>query len=132
MALTAPEGQELARPARQKRQGRSVAFRAQIVLQCHQGLHDSAVARALRTTNYTVGVWRKRFPARGIDGLFDEPRVGAPRQIGDERIEEVVTQTLESTPPGATQWSTRLRAKKLALSQSSISRIWRAFGLKPP
>lgn len=131
IVLNAAELEELERLARQKRKGRSVAFRAQIVLQCGQGLPDSAVARALRTTNYTVGVWRKRFLTRGIAGLFDEPRVGAPRQIGDERIEEVVTQTLESAPRAATHWSTRLLAKKLGLSQSSVSRIWRAFGLKP-
>src|SRR5215210_7722494 len=93
---------DLERLARQKRRGRSVAFRAQIVLRCHLGLHDAEVARELRTTNYTVGAWRKRFLARGIEGLFDEPRAGAPRQIGDDRIEEVVTQTLESTPQGAT------------------------------
>lgn len=122
---------ELERLARQKRRGRSVAFRAQIVLRCHGGGHDTKVARELRTTNYTVGVWRKRFLARGLDGLFDEPRVGAPRKIGDDRIEEVVTKTLESTPRGATHWSTRQMAKKLGLSQTSISRIWRAFGLKP-
>jgi transposase len=51
--------------------------------------------------------------------------------MDDERIEEVVTRTLETTPEGATHWSTRLLAKKLHLSQSSVSRIWRAFGLKP-
>jgi transposase len=85
----------------------------------------------LRTTNYTVGVWRKRFLARGLDGLFDEPRSGAPRRIEDEQIEEVVTRTLESAPEGATHWSTRQMARKLKLSQSAISRIWRAFGLKP-
>jgi transposase len=122
---------ELERLARQKRRGRSVAFRAQIVLRCHSGRHDAEVARELRTTNYTVGVWRKRFLARGLDGLFDEARVGAPRKIGDDRIEEVVTKTLESTPQGATHWSTRQMARKLGLSQTTISRIWRAFGLKP-
>jgi transposase len=122
---------ELERLARQKRRGRSVAFRAQIVLRCNGGVRDSEVALALRTTNATVGAWRKRFLARGIEGLLDEPRVGAPRQIGDDRIEEVVTQTLESTPQGATHWSTRQMAKKLGFSQSSISRIWRAFGLQP-
>ena len=131
ISLNAAQIEELERLARQKRTGRSVAFRAQVVLACNQGRHDSAVARTLRTTNYTVGVWRKRFLARGVAGLFDEPRVGAPRRIDDQRIEQVVTLTLESTPRAATHWSTRLMAKKLALSQTSVSRIWRAFGLKP-
>jgi transposase len=71
------------------------------------------------------------FCERGVNGLFDEPRAGAPRQIDDEQIEKVVTETLEKSPKGATHWSTRLLAKKLKLSQSTVSRIWRAFGLKP-
>lgn len=131
VTLTPAQSEELKRLARQRRRGRSLAFRAQIILRCDSGRPDAQVARELRTTNYTVGLWRKRFLARGLDGLFDEPRVGAPRRIGDDRIEEVVTQTLESTPAGATHWSTRQMAKKLRLSQTSISRIWRAFGLKP-
>jgi transposase len=131
ICLDAEQVSELERLTRLKRRSRDVAFRAQIVLRCHQGLHDSEVARELCTTNYTVGVWRKRFLKGGIERLLDEPRAGAPRQIGDERIEEVVTKTLESTPEGATHWSTRQMARKLQLSQSTVSRIWRAFGLKP-
>lgn len=123
--------EELKRLSRQRRRGRSVAFRALIILRCGQGLKDAAVARALRTTKTTVGLWRKRFLESGLDGLYDEPRVGAPRRIGDDRIEEVVTKTLESVPQGATHWSTRQMAKKVQMSQTTVSRIWRAFGLKP-
>ena len=131
ISIEAAQREELERLARQKRQSRSVAFRAQIILRCAEGGSDLEVAKSLRTSNSTVGFWRKRFIDRGLDGLFDEPRVGAPRQIDDEQIEEVVTKTLETAPEGATHWSTRLLARKLQLSQSSISRIWRAFGLKP-
>jgi transposase len=129
--LKPAEEKELEQLARLKRRTRHVAFRAQIILQCNQSQSDRRVAALLRTSNGTVGLWRRRFLARGLDGLFDEPRAGAPRQIDDQRIEEVVTKTLESTPEAATHWSTRLLAKNLQLSQSSISRIWRAFGLKP-
>jgi transposase len=131
IALEAATIEELERLVRQRRTGRSVAFRAQIILRCQQEPTDAAVARVLHTTKTTVGLWRKRFLAQGLEGLFDEPRVGAPRQIGDDRVEQVVTQTLEAAPQGATHWSTRQLAKKLAMSQSTISRIWRAFGLKP-
>lgn len=130
-SVTAEQKKELEHLARQKRKRRSVAFRAQIILKCAEDRTDSEVAGLLHTSNSTVGLWRKRFLERGVDGLFDEPRAGAPRQINDQRIEEVVTKTLETTPEGATHWSTRLLAKKLNLSQSSVSRIWRAFGLKP-
>ena len=85
----------------------------------------------MRTTNWTVGFWRKRFNRGRLEALYDEPRVGAPRSISDQRVEEVITKTLESMPTNATHWSTRGLAQQLGMSQSSISRIWRAFGLQP-
>jgi transposase len=122
---------ELKRIARQSRSSRSVAFRARIVLECAGGASNAAVAAKLRTTGFTVGLWRNRFIAEGIAGLGDEPRPGAPREIGDEKIERVVRLTLEKTPKGATHWSSRMLAARTGLSQSTISRVWRAFGLKP-
>ena len=122
---------ELERMARGSRSARSVAFRARIVLECAGGASNAAVAARLRTTGFTVGLWRNRFIAEGVVGLGDEPRPGAPREIGDEKIEQVVRLTLEKTPKGATHWSSRMLAAKTGLSQSTISRIWRAFGLKP-
>jgi transposase len=121
---------ELERLAQQSRRSRSIAFRALIVLECGRGLNNAAVAAKLRTTGFTVGFWRNRFIAEGVAGLDDEPRPGAPRQIGDDKIEQVVRLTLERTPKGATHWSSRGLAARSGLSQSTISRIWRAFGLK--
>lgn len=122
---------ELERMARQSRSGRSAAFRARIVLECAGGASNAAVAAKLRTTGFTVGLWRNRFISEGVVGLGDEPRPGAPREIGDEKVEQVVRLTLEKTPKGATHWSSRMLAARTGLSQSTISRIWRAFGLKP-
>ena len=122
---------ELERLARQSRNARSVAFRARIILECAGGVSNAAVAAKLRTTGFTVGLWRNRFIAEGMVGLGDEPRPGAPREIGDEKVEQVVRLTLEKTPKGATHWSSRMLAASTGLSQSTISRIWRAFGLKP-
>jgi len=122
---------ELERIARQSRSARSVAFRARIVLECGGGASNAAVAAKLRTTGFTVGLWRNRFIAEGVTGLGDEPRPRAPREIGDEKIEQVVWLTLEKTAKGATHWSSRMLAVRTGLSQSTISRIWRAFGLKP-
>ncbi len=122
---------ELERIARQSRSARSVAFRARIILECAGGANNAAVAAKLRTTGFTVGVWRNRFIAEGLVGLGDEPRPGAPREIGDEKIEQVVRLTLEKTPKGVTHWSSRMLATKTGLSQSTVSRVWRAFGLKP-
>lgn len=115
-----------------QRSNRALVFRAKIILRCAAGLSNSAVAAKLRTTHATVRFWRDRFiQDGGVAALGDEPRPGAPRQIGDDEIELAVKTTLESVPEGATHWSTRLLAKKLHLSQSAVSRIWRAFGLKP-
>jgi transposase len=122
---------ELERMARQSRSARSVAFRARIILECAGGASNAAVAAKLRTTGFTVGLWRNRFISEGVVGLGDEPRPGAPREIGDEKVDQVVRLTLEKTPKGATHWSSRMLAARTGLSQSTISRIWRAFGLKP-
>jgi transcriptional regulator with XRE-family HTH domain len=78
-----------------------------------------------------VGKWRQRFLEAGLDGLLDEPRPGTPRKLSDQQVELVLTRTLESQPEAATHWSTRDMAKACGLSQSSISRIWRAFSLAP-
>lgn len=74
---------------------------------------------------------RPRFLAQRLDGLTDEPRPGPPRTIADAQVEEVFAKTLEAKPANATHWSTRGMALATGLSQTAISRIWRAFGLKP-
>ena len=75
--------------------------------------------------------WRTRFIERRLDGLYDEPRVGAPRTISDEAVEAVIVKTLETLPQGETHWSTRTMAAKAGMSHAMIGRIWRTFGLKP-
>src|SRR5271170_23457 len=115
----------------QPRSSRSLAFRARIILECASGLNNATVAAKLRTTGFTVGMWRNRFITGGIAALGDEVRPGAPRQIGDDRVERAVRLTLQEARQGATHWSSRMLAARTGLSQSTISRIWRAFGLKP-
>ncbi len=102
-----------------------------VVLASAAGLSDTAVAAKHRVNPKTVATWRKRFAERRLEGLYDEPRPGAPRKITDEMVEQVVVETLETTPKGRTHWSTRRMAKKAGISFSSVGRIWRAHGLKP-
>src|SRR6202030_1587131 len=80
---------KLKRLAQQPRSQRALSFRARIILQCASGKSNAAVARQLKTTGFTVGFWRQRFIAGGLDRLGDEPRPGAPRQIGDDDVEQV-------------------------------------------
>ena len=131
LVLTDEERATLERWARRLTSSQALAERCRIVLACAEGASNIAVARRLGVSRPTVTKWRSRFVARRLDGLADEPRPGAPRQITDEQVERVIVTTLEQAPKDATHWSTRSLAGTLGMSQTSISRIWRAFGLKP-
>jgi len=131
LVLTIEERNELVNYRRRRKTSHGLATRAAIVLACAEGLDNGIVAERLRLSKATVGKWRSRFVANRLDGLLDEPRLGAPRKISDAKVEQVVTLALESKPEGATHWSTRDMAKRLGVSAMSVSRIWRAFGLQP-
>ena len=131
LVLSVDENHQLAEWTRRHKTGQALALRSRIVLTCAQGAPNSEVAQRLRVTQQTVGKWRRRFVERRLDGLLDEPRPGAPRTIDDARIEKLIATTLNQLPSGATHWSTRLMADKLGLSQSTVGRVWRAFGLQP-
>jgi transposase len=131
LVLTPEEEETLKRWTRRPKTAQALARRARTVLACAQGKSNAAVAAEVGWGSHTVGKWRARFIARRLDGLLDEPRPGAPRQISDAQVEEVITLTLESAPTQATHWSTRLLARRSGMSQTAISRIWRAFALQP-
>jgi len=131
LVLTGDERETLERWARRPTTAQAVAQRARIVLRCATGQSNQAVAREIGVNRLTVGRWRRRFVTKRLDGLLDEPRPGAPRKITDAAVERVVRLTLETTPRDATHWSTRAMAKRCGLSQTAISRIWRAFALQP-
>jgi len=131
LVLSEAERSELTSLTARRKTAQALALRARIVLGCAAGAENKDVAAHLRVDASTVGKWRRRFVERRMDGLHDEPRSGAPRTIDDTRIEAVIVRTLESTPPGATHWSSRGMARASGLSVSSVQRIWRAFGLQP-
>jgi transposase len=132
LTLTDDERQTLQRWTRRAKTAQALASRAKIVLACAEGQTNQQVAEQLGIWPQTVGKWRRRFVAERLEGLSDEPRPGRPRTIADTQVEQVLTKTLEEPPPGHdTHWSTRSMAKATGMSQTAISRIWRAFGLKP-
>jgi transposase len=132
LVLTGEEHQVLARWARRAKTAQALALRSKIVLACAEGVPNKEVAARLGVTPQMVGKWRARFVAARLEGLADEPRPGQPRKITDEQVEEVIVKTLEQVPPNQdTHWSTRSMARATGLSQTAVSRIWRAFGLKP-
>src|SRR5438876_4405263 len=130
LIVTADERRRLESLAHRSRSAAQVARRARIILACGEGLDSKVVARRVHVTPATVCKWRGRFVRDRLDGLYDEPRPGAPRTITDDQIEQVIIRTLETTPRGATHWSTRDMAKALGLSRMVIHRILDSCGLQ--
>jgi len=131
LTLKLADQEKLELLARRPKTAQRVAIRSKIVLRAAEGLANQEIARCVGVTGATVGKWRERYRLLGMEGLSDEPRPGTPRKITDAKVEEAVTQTLESLPAAATHWSTRSLAEKVGLSQSAVVRIWRSFGLQP-
>jgi transposase len=117
--------------ARRGKSAQALALRSRVVLAAAEGLKNTEIAARLSVDHGTVRRWRTRFAHDRLAGLLDEPRPGRPRTVTDPQVEEVIIKTLETTPTDATHWSTRSMAAEVGLSQSAVSRIWRAFGLAP-
>jgi transposase len=131
VVLDGEQRETLERWARRPKSAQALALRCRIVLAAAEGRSSKEIAAALGCNPNTVAKWRGRFARRGLDGLHDEPRPGKPRSISDEDVERVIVKTLEEQPKDATHWSTRSMAAATGMSQSAVSRIWRAFALKP-
>jgi transposase len=131
VVLSDVEREQLEAWTRRRNSAQALALRSRIVLGAAEGLKNTEIARRLGVTRPMVTKWRNRFATDRLDGLIDEPRPGRPRTVTDAQVEEVIVKTLESTPKDATHWSTRSMAAEVGLSQTAVTRIWRAFGLQP-
>jgi len=131
LTVSDDERETLQRWTRRRSTAQALALRSRIVLGCAAGAPNRAVAADLGVHPVTVGKWRSRFVEHRLDGLLDDARPGAPRTVSDEQVEALIVTTLEQAPKDATHWSTRSMAAATGLSQSTVSRVWRAFGLAP-
>jgi transposase len=131
LSITPEQRKQLQAWSHRPKTAQALALRSRIVLLAAEGVSNTEIARRQGCSLPTAGKWRQRFLDQGLDGLLDEPRPGAPRRISDAEVERVLTRTLESQPEASTHWSTRQMAAATGLSQSTISRIWRAFSLEP-
>ncbi len=131
IVLSDTEREQLVTWARRRKTAQALALRSRIILECATGIDSKRVAQQISVAQQTVSKWRNRFAMDRLDGLLDAPRPGAPRTIDDARVDTVIAKTLETVPKNATHWSTRNMARETGLSQTAVSRIWRAFGLQP-
>jgi transposase len=131
LELTETEKAELEQIVRRRGVGQAQALRARVILWAAEGLTNTQIVQRSQLSAHTVGKWRQRFLQNRTAGLSELPRSGAPRRISDDKVQEVITTTLESKPKDSTHWSTRKMAQRCGLSRQAVSRIWRAFGLKP-
>ena len=129
IVLSPAEKEKLTLIASRPKSNQRDAQRARIILGASEGLSNTEIARRERVSLPTVGKWRSRYAREKVAALADAPRSGSPRRIDDKKVEEVLTN--EGTPRAHTHWSSRLMAKEAGISDHSVLRIWRAFGLKP-
>jgi transposase len=131
LELSSAEREQLERWARRPKSSQALALRSRIVLACAEGLSNTEVAAREAVSLPTVGKWRARFVESRLDGLNDDPRPGRPASITAERVEQVLVDTLETTPANATHWSRTKMAARSGISASSVGRIWNAFEIRP-
>ena len=128
ITLSQAERREFEGLARRRKTAQGLTRRARIVLAAADGLENKSIVDLVGTDASTVGKWRRRFAEHRLDGLYDEPRSGAPRTIGDEEIAQVIARTLEETPPDGTHWSLRSMARAVGYAPSTAPLLWRRSG----
>jgi len=130
LVLRLGDREELERWSRASTVSAAAAKRARMVLLAADGVANTRIAELVDTTVTTVLLWRQRYQSKGVAGLTDQPRSGRPRTL-DHRA--IVAETLKPPPKrlGVTHWSTRLLADRLKISNTSVARAWRAYGIKP-
>jgi len=133
ISIGGADRERLERLVRDRNTAQKVVWRARIVLLASAGLTAEGIAAAVGKSLLTVRRWRRRYVAKGVDGLLkDATRPSRVKPLSPEKIKQVVHMTLHEKPPNATQWSVRSMAAAAAgISYSSVQRIWSAHGLKP-
>jgi transposase len=133
ITLTEEQRAELSAIARARSaQPARLVQRAKVILFAASGLQNKEIAERIGASRFLVARWRERFHDLGFAGIEkDAPRPGRTPKIGPAKIREIVRMTTRELPADATQWSQRTMAEAAGVSPASVSRIWKAHGLKP-
>ncbi len=132
LSLTPEERKQLMSWARGRSTPHRLVLRAQIILRAADGAQNKQIAEELATQPNTCALWRNRFYRLRLSGVEqDAPRPGGPLRLPDETIRAIVHDTLHTTPPNATHWSTRMMAEKYDVSPNTVHQIWKARRLQP-
>jgi transposase len=118
--LSKLEREKLELMASRPKSSQRKALRARIILTCAEGKMNKDVAVELDITQQTGGKWRTRFGTNRLDGLVDASRSGHPRTISDQKVDEILTKTLEGTTKQRTHWSRRAMAKEVGVGQGTV------------
>ncbi len=130
--LSADDRDRLEKLVRDRNTPQKVVWRSRIVLLSAMGLRPPEIVAAVGKSELTVRRWRRRFLAKGVDGLLkDATRPPGRKPLSPEAVKQVVELTLHTKPPGRTHWSERRMAAKVGIAPSTVHKIWKAHGLKP-
>ncbi len=131
LTLSSSERDQLISLTRARSMPHALVTRARIILLAADGWSNTAIAGQLGLSKPTVGLWRQRYLAQGVQGLYDELRPGGPRTLRDEQIAALLRKTLKTKSKEGTHWTCRSLAAETRLSKSTVHRVWTAFGLQP-
>src|ERR1700751_3211327 len=132
ISISAADRERLERLVRDRSTPQKVVWRARIVLLASGGLTAEAIAAAVGKSLLTVRPWRRRYLAKGADGLFKEAaRPSRRKPLTPGKSKKGGKMTVHEKPQNATHWSVRSLAAEVGISYSSVQRIWQAHGFKP-
>jgi transcriptional regulator with XRE-family HTH domain len=131
LILTTEEREFLTQWVQSRTTPRALLARAEIILDCSSGKTNAEVAADCGVSPEMVGRWRSRFLKHRLQGLADARGPRMKRKYTPEVAHDLIARTLETRPQDAPRWSTRSMAKAAGMSQTAISKIWRAFNVQP-
>src|SRR5258708_17270588 len=109
-----------------------VVLRSRILLLAGEGKQDLEIADKLEVNRHTPALWRKKFQAQGLQGIWETQSGRGRKPLYDEKkVAAIVAATLQTKPKGLTHWSCRTMGRSQKVSPSTIHRLWQAFNLKP-